>query len=78
MKASPDEFPSNTAGLPEARSPELLELADGDQFHLRIAPVAKRLRDAVVRMLALQRLDSRPDASSAAGVGARGRRRERR
>jgi FtsP/CotA-like multicopper oxidase with cupredoxin domain len=52
MKASPDEFPSNTAGLPEARSPELLELADGDQFHLRIAPVAKRLRDAVVRMLA--------------------------
>ena len=28
------------------------ELADGDQFDLRIAPVAKRLGDATVRMLA--------------------------
>ncbi|HSD29633.1 MAG TPA: multicopper oxidase domain-containing protein, partial [Vicinamibacteria bacterium] len=52
MKASPDEFPSSTAGLPEARSPDLLELANGHRFDLRIAPVAKGLRGAVVRMLA--------------------------
>jgi FtsP/CotA-like multicopper oxidase with cupredoxin domain len=30
----------------------LVELSDGDQFDLRIAPVAKRLGDATVRMLA--------------------------
>ena len=39
-------------GLPEARATELVELADGDQFDLRIAPVAKRIGDATVRMLA--------------------------
>jgi FtsP/CotA-like multicopper oxidase with cupredoxin domain len=38
--------------LPEAHAPELVELADGDEFDLRIAPVAKRLGDATVRMLA--------------------------
>jgi FtsP/CotA-like multicopper oxidase with cupredoxin domain len=47
-----DQFPTGTAGLPEARTPELVELADGDRFDLRIAPVAKRLRDVTVRMLA--------------------------
>jgi FtsP/CotA-like multicopper oxidase with cupredoxin domain len=30
----------------------LVELSDGDRFELRIAPVAKRLGDATVRMLA--------------------------
>jgi FtsP/CotA-like multicopper oxidase with cupredoxin domain len=47
-----DRFPTEVAGLPEARSPELVELADGDQFELRIVPVAKRLGDATARMLA--------------------------
>jgi FtsP/CotA-like multicopper oxidase with cupredoxin domain len=47
-----DAFPTDTTGLPEARTPELLELSDGDDFELRIGPVAKRLRDANVRMLA--------------------------
>jgi FtsP/CotA-like multicopper oxidase with cupredoxin domain len=47
-----DRFPTDTTGLPEARPPELIELADGDQFGLRIAPVAKRLGDSTVRMLA--------------------------
>jgi FtsP/CotA-like multicopper oxidase with cupredoxin domain len=49
---SSDQFPTEVAGLPEARAPELVELADGDEFDLRIAPVAKRLGDATVRMLA--------------------------
>jgi FtsP/CotA-like multicopper oxidase with cupredoxin domain len=45
-------FPTETAGLPEARPAETIELADGEEFHLRIAPVAKQLADAHVRMLA--------------------------
>src|SRR5918998_4928465 len=47
-----DQFPIEAAGLPEAHTPDLVELADGDEFDLRIAPVAKRLGDATVRMLA--------------------------
>jgi len=46
-----DRFPTDTAGLPEATSPEVVELADGAEFDLRITPVAKRLKDATVRML---------------------------
>jgi FtsP/CotA-like multicopper oxidase with cupredoxin domain len=46
-----DRFPTDTAGLPEATSPEVVELADGDEFDLRITQVAKRLGDATVRML---------------------------
>jgi FtsP/CotA-like multicopper oxidase with cupredoxin domain len=52
MSTTSDHFPTEVAGLPEARAPELVELADGDHFELRIAPVAKRLGDATVRMLA--------------------------
>jgi FtsP/CotA-like multicopper oxidase with cupredoxin domain len=52
MSTSPRHFPTDATGLPEARPPELVELADGAQFDLRIAPVAKRLGDATVRMLA--------------------------
>jgi FtsP/CotA-like multicopper oxidase with cupredoxin domain len=52
MSSTSHHFPTETEGLPEARPPELVELADGDRFDLRIAPVAKRLGDATVRMLA--------------------------
>ncbi len=52
MTSASDHFPSDTKGLQEAGAPELVELADTDQFDLRIAPVAKRLGDATVRMLA--------------------------
>jgi FtsP/CotA-like multicopper oxidase with cupredoxin domain len=52
MTTSSDYFPTETTGLPAARSPELFELADGDEFDLRISPVAKQLGDATVRMLA--------------------------
>ena len=46
------EFPRETEGLPEARTTELVELADGDEFELEIAPVKKQIGDATVRMLA--------------------------
>src|SRR5438105_287392 len=52
MSTTSDHFPTEVAGLPEARLTELVELADDDQFDLRIAPVAKRLGDTTVRMLA--------------------------
>jgi FtsP/CotA-like multicopper oxidase with cupredoxin domain len=47
-----DRFPTDAAGLPHGQAPEVIELGDGDQIELRIAPVAKRLGDATVRMLA--------------------------
>jgi FtsP/CotA-like multicopper oxidase with cupredoxin domain len=47
-----DRFPTEIAGLAESVPPEVVQLADGDQLDLRIAPVAKRLWDTPVRMLA--------------------------
>jgi FtsP/CotA-like multicopper oxidase with cupredoxin domain len=52
MSTTPDHFPTDVAGLPEAGSPEPVQLSDGDRFELRIAPVAKRLGHVTVRMLA--------------------------
>jgi FtsP/CotA-like multicopper oxidase with cupredoxin domain len=52
MSTEAQHFPTATAGLVDARTPEVVELADGDRFELRITPVAKRLGDSVVRMLA--------------------------
>ena len=46
-----DAFTTETAGLPEASSPRIVRLYDGDSFDLRIYPVRKRIGDAVVRML---------------------------
>ena len=45
-------LPHATEGLPEATRPELVELADGDELSLEIAPVRKTIGDATVRMLA--------------------------
>jgi FtsP/CotA-like multicopper oxidase with cupredoxin domain len=47
-----EHFPTETEGLPEARRSEHVELDDSDRFDLRIAPVAKQLGMAKVRMLA--------------------------
>jgi FtsP/CotA-like multicopper oxidase with cupredoxin domain len=49
---TPEHFPTDVADLPEAEPTQLVELADGDEFDLRIAPVAKDLRGSPVRMLA--------------------------
>ena len=52
MSTTPDHFPTDVEGLPEAHAPERVKLSDGDEFDLRIGPVAKRLGDDTVRMLA--------------------------
>src|SRR5215217_6333133 len=46
-----DAFTTETAGLPQASSPGVVRLRDGDAFDLRIHPVRKRIGDAEVRML---------------------------
>jgi FtsP/CotA-like multicopper oxidase with cupredoxin domain len=46
------EFPTSTEGLEEAHRPEVVELSDGDEFELRIAPVSKEIGGNSVRMLA--------------------------
>jgi len=46
------EFPTSTEGLEEARRPQVVELSDGDEFELRIAPVTKEIGGNSVRMLA--------------------------
>jgi FtsP/CotA-like multicopper oxidase with cupredoxin domain len=47
-----EQLPTETTGLPEATRPQLVELNDGDEFNLEITPVAKRINEATVRMLA--------------------------
>ena len=48
----PEHFPTDVADLAQAEPTEVVELADGEQFSLRIAPVAKELGGQTVRMLA--------------------------
>ncbi|MGZ8702699.1 MAG: multicopper oxidase domain-containing protein [Gaiellaceae bacterium] len=50
--AASDHFPTDTAGLVEAGVSKVIDLADGDEVELRIAPVTKRIGDGDVRMLA--------------------------
>jgi FtsP/CotA-like multicopper oxidase with cupredoxin domain len=50
--ATSEHFPTDTAGLVEAVGSEVIDLADGEEVDLRIAPVTKRIGDATVRMLA--------------------------
>jgi FtsP/CotA-like multicopper oxidase with cupredoxin domain len=45
-------FPTDPSGLPAAVAPPTVELGDGASFAVTIAPVAKRLGDETVRMLA--------------------------
>ena len=51
-KPDTDQFSREIAGLPDVRPPETVELSDGEQLDMEIAPVAKRLGDVTVRMLA--------------------------
>ena len=48
---SGDQFSSETAGLPEAKGPEVVRLSHGDTHQITIHPVRKRIGDAEVRML---------------------------
>jgi FtsP/CotA-like multicopper oxidase with cupredoxin domain len=47
-----DNFPTAALDLPSGRTSEVVDLGDGEEFELRIAPVSKQLGDATVRMLA--------------------------
>jgi FtsP/CotA-like multicopper oxidase with cupredoxin domain len=47
----PDLFPTDPAGLPDARPTEVVELGGGELFDMTIEPVAKRIGDDTVRML---------------------------
>src|SRR3954447_12684503 len=47
-----DQFSTDTAGLPLAIDTSIVELSDGDTFHLTIAPVVKQIGGNPVRMLA--------------------------
>jgi FtsP/CotA-like multicopper oxidase with cupredoxin domain len=47
-----DLFPTDVTGLAQAIPPAVVRVHDGERFQLRIAPVAKRIGDDVVRMLA--------------------------
>ena len=50
--ATSERLPTDTDGLVEAVGSEVIDLSDGDEVELRIAPVSKRIGDATVRMLA--------------------------
>jgi FtsP/CotA-like multicopper oxidase with cupredoxin domain len=52
MSNTTDHFPTDTTGLSEAQAPQIVELSDGDELELQVAPVTKRLGDVTVRMLA--------------------------
>jgi FtsP/CotA-like multicopper oxidase with cupredoxin domain len=52
MTSTSRQFPTDIAGLEQSRPTQMVELAHGEAFDLRIGPVAKRLGDATVRMLA--------------------------
>jgi Multicopper oxidase len=52
MSSTSEHFPTEIAGLGESHSAQIVELRDGDDFDLRIAPVVKELAGAKVRMLA--------------------------
>src|ERR671933_240372 len=47
-----ETFSTDTAGLEGASAPATVRLRDGDHFKLRIAPVANRIGDDTLRMLA--------------------------
>ena len=64
-----DLFTTDTRGLPDAVAPRVMRLLDGGRLDLRIAPSARCVDGAELRMLALQRLDSRTDAARRSGLG---------
>jgi FtsP/CotA-like multicopper oxidase with cupredoxin domain len=50
--AGTGQFSREIEGLPEARRTESIQLRNGDELDVRIAPVANRIGDVAVRMLA--------------------------
>src|SRR3954453_11727093 len=62
-----EHFPTDTTDLDPSTAPETVEIADGDAFDLRIAPVTKQLGDTTVRMLAYNRSVPGPTLKVAQG-----------
>jgi FtsP/CotA-like multicopper oxidase with cupredoxin domain len=52
MTTESSHFPTDVADLPGSAAPRTVELRDGDDLELRIAPIAKHVGGATVRMLA--------------------------
>jgi FtsP/CotA-like multicopper oxidase with cupredoxin domain len=52
MAPTHDDFSTDPSGLEECRPTQIVELADGGTFDLRIAPVANMVGDDMLRMLA--------------------------
>ena len=63
--AGQEAFSTDIAGLPASVPTPTVELSDGAVYDLRVAPVAKQIGDATVRMLAYN--GSVPDPRSASG-----------
>ena len=51
MSKNAEHFPTDLKGLAAAIPSEVVEVADGEHFELRIGPIAKQVGDARVRML---------------------------
>jgi len=51
MTTHTDHFPTDVSDLAPSKSPETLDIRDGESVGLRIAPVAKQIGDSTVRML---------------------------
>lgn len=71
-------FVTDPARLPACRRPDIVELADGDAFDLRVGAVAKQLGDATVRMLAYNGFDPGSAPAGPARIRARRQHRQRR
>ena len=52
MNGRTDRFPTDPTGLPTASSPETLDLSDGAEVVVRVAPVSAEIAGAKLRMLA--------------------------
>lgn len=52
MRTRSELFPREVSGLPEATGPQTIDIAGGQEFDLSIQPVAKRIGNHTVRMLA--------------------------
>ena len=64
---SEEHFSTETEGLEEATSPEVVRLRDGETHEITIKPVRKRIGDAEVRMLAYNGSIPGPDAARRPG-----------
>ena len=78
IEAGTGQFSRDPSGLPMAEPTNDVVLEDGDEFDLRIAPVANLIGDTTVRMLAYNGSIPGPRTPSEARLRDRGHGDERR